>query len=63
MSNKAQGISWEIHKGDSRKLIKNIPDKSIDFICTDPPYNLGKYSTGNIELSWRADFNNDLAVS
>jgi site-specific DNA-methyltransferase (adenine-specific)/modification methylase len=47
--------------GDSRDKIKKIPDRSIDFICTDPPYNLGKYSTGNIKLDWRADFNNDLA--
>jgi len=41
--------------------MKQIPDNSIDFICTDPPYNLGQYSTGNIELNWRSDFNNDLA--
>jgi len=47
--------------GDSSDKIKKIPDGSIDFICTDPPYNLGKYSTGNIKLDWRADFNNDLA--
>ena len=48
--------------GDSRREIKKIPDGSIDFICTDPPYNLGQYSTGNIRLDWRADFNNDLAA-
>lgn len=27
-----------IHLGDSYKLIKNIPDKSIDLIYTDIPY-------------------------
>jgi DNA modification methylase len=58
---KNQGLGWEMHRGDSREVIKSIPDKSIDFICTDPPYNLGQYSTGNIELPWRSDFNNDLA--
>jgi len=47
--------------GDSRKKIKEIPDHSIDLILTDPPYNLGKYSTGNIKMSWRKDFNNDVA--
>lgn len=57
-----QGQDWEMHKGDSREILKRIPDKSIDFICTDPPYNLGQYSTGNIELPWRSDFNNDLAT-
>jgi site-specific DNA-methyltransferase (adenine-specific)/modification methylase len=61
MSNK-QGNDWKMLLGDSRELIKAIPDNSIDFICTDPPYNLGKYSTGNIELSWREDFNNDVAA-
>jgi len=46
---------------DAFKKIVNIPDNSIDLILTDPPYNLGKYSTGNIKMDWRADFNNDLA--
>lgn len=47
--------------GDSEKLIKDVPDVSIDLILTDPPYNLSGYSTGNIELSWRKTINNDLA--
>jgi len=55
-------LDWKMLHGDSRSLIKEIPDHSVDFICTDPPYNLGKYSTGNIELSWREDFNNDVAA-
>lgn len=61
MLTSSSGKAWEMHHGDSRQLMKQIPDNSIDFICTDPPYNLGQYSTGNIELNWRADFNNDLA--
>jgi site-specific DNA-methyltransferase (adenine-specific)/modification methylase len=47
--------------GDSFKEIKKIPANSIDLILTDPPYNLGMYSTGNIKMSWRKDFNNDVA--
>jgi DNA modification methylase len=47
--------------GDSSEQIKNIADQSIDLILTDPPYNLGRYSTGNIKMSWRKDFNNDVA--
>jgi len=47
--------------GDSKKLIKEIPDVSIDLILTDPPYNLSGYSTGNMEFSWRKTINNDLA--
>ena len=62
LSNNQESDSWRMIFGDSRKEIKKIPDGSIDFICTDPPYNLSKYSTGNISLDWRADFNNDLAA-
>lgn len=47
--------------GDSRDIIKRIPDNSIDFILTDPPYNIGKHSTGNIPLYGRAAINNDVA--
>lgn len=46
---------------DSREVIKRIPDNSIDFILTDPPYNLGQHSTGNIPLPGRAAMNNDVA--
>jgi site-specific DNA-methyltransferase (adenine-specific)/modification methylase len=62
MLSKSRGTDdWQMILGDSRKKILEIPSGSIDFICTDPPYNLSQYSTGNIELDWRADFNNDLA--
>jgi site-specific DNA-methyltransferase (adenine-specific)/modification methylase len=47
---------------DARQKIAEMPDNSIDMILTDPPYNLGKYSTGNIKMSWRSDFNNDIAT-
>lgn len=46
---------------DSREVIKHIPDNSIDFILTDPPYNLGQHSTGNIPLPGRSAMNNDVA--
>lgn len=47
--------------GDSRDVLKRIPDNSIDFILTDPPYNIGKHSTGNIPLPGRSAMNNDVA--
>lgn len=53
--------TWELLLGDSRKLIEDIPDKSVDFICTDPPYNLSQYSSGNIDFGWRTSLNNDVA--
>ena len=46
---------------DNREVIKTIPDRSIDLILTDPPYNIAKYSTGNIELPNRTPLNNDIA--
>ena len=50
-----------ILRGDSRDIIRRIPDNSIDFILTDPPYNLGQHSTGNIPLPGRSAMNNDVA--
>lgn len=47
--------------GDCFENLKKIPDKSIDLILTDPPYNIAKYSTGNLKFDWRSDINNDLA--
>ena len=50
-----------ILRADSRDVIRQIPDNSIDFILTDPPYNLGQHSTGNIPLPGRSAMNNDVA--
>ena len=32
----------KIYCGDCLELMKEIPDGSIDFFWTDPPYNVGK---------------------
>lgn len=53
--------NYTLKKADCYKALQGIPDKSVDLILTDPPYNLSPYSTGNIKLSWRKDINNDLA--
>ena len=55
--------NWQkcVLNADSRDVIKRIPDNSIDFILTDPPYNLGQHSTGNIPLPGRSAMNNDVA--
>lgn len=47
--------------GDSKDIIRRIPENSIDFIFTDPPYNIGKHSTGNIPMTGRSAMNNDVA--
>ena len=46
---------------DCFSVLKNIPDHSVDLILTDPPYNIAKYSTGNMKFNWRSEINNDLA--
>ncbi|HWQ41759.1 MAG TPA: site-specific DNA-methyltransferase, partial [Desulfosporosinus sp.] len=53
--------SYNIILGNAFEEVKHIRDESIDLILTDPPYNLGQHSTGNIKMSWRKDFNNDIA--
>lgn len=47
--------------GDCHEHMKSLPPACIDVIITDPPYDLKKYSTGNIKMNWRKDFNNDIA--
>lgn len=42
------------------ETMKKIPDNSVDLILTDPPYNIAKYSTGNIDLPNRSALNNDI---
>lgn len=47
--------------GDCFEKLKEIPDKSVDLILTDPPYNIAQYSTGNMRFDWRAERINDIA--
>lgn len=58
-----KNYNWRkcVLNSDSRDVIKRIPDNSIDLILTDPPYNLGQHSTGNIPLPGRSAMNNDVA--
>ena len=53
--------SYLLLHGDCFEKLKEIPDQSIRLILTDPPYNIAKYSTGNLLFDWRSDINNDLA--
>ncbi len=52
---------YSIINDDCFSVLKEIPSNSVDLILTDPPYNIAKYSTGNLKFDWRADRNNDLA--
>lgn len=61
MLNGQEKCSAQLHHGDSQAILPTLPDDSVDFILTDPPYNLSAYSTGNMQFSWRSEINNDLA--
>src|SRR5437660_5136922 len=50
-SNEAGGISPFFIQGDSLQVLKYLPDDSIDFCMTSPPYwNKRQYSTSGIGL-------------
>lgn len=44
----------DLHKGDCLELIKQIPDKSVDLIVTDPPYLLVPHGGGKSQLAKRS---------
>jgi len=56
-----KGENFFLQNGDCFELIKEVEDNSIDLILTDPPYNLGKYSTGNLKFKGRKEVNNNIA--
>lgn len=39
---KYEGSNYYVEFGDSRTLLKNIPDESVRMAVTSPPYNIGK---------------------
>ena len=32
----------QLYQGDNLTILRNMPDASVDLICTDPPFNTGK---------------------
>ncbi|MBY9013089.1 MAG: hypothetical protein KGD70_12010, partial [Candidatus Lokiarchaeota archaeon] len=44
----------KIIQGDCLEVMKDIPDNSIDLICIDPPYNIGKAKWDKIDnyIGW-----------
>ena len=54
----------ELYNGDAYKLIKDIPDNSIDLIVTDPPYLIESTETGSKSQLAKSiqNMNNQLAA-
>ena len=44
----------EIYLGDAYKLIKEVPDKSVDLIVTDPPYDIAQIQGSGIMKTRKA---------
>lgn len=42
----------KIHLGDCLELMKEIPDKSIDLVLTDPPYGMN-FQSGHREIKYK----------
>ena len=38
----------QIKRGDCLELMKEIPDKSVDLIVTDPPYDISATNGGGV---------------
>lgn len=53
----------KIYQGDCLELMKELPDKSIDLVLTDPPYNASNSNIGfdtgykTIKEKWDKNFN------
>lgn len=61
MLNLSKINNYLLYNADCFDKLKDIPDHSISLILCDPPYNLANYSTGNMNFSWRAEVNNNVA--
>ena len=46
---KFENENVKLLQGDCLKALAQVPDKSIQLVCIDPPYNIGKDSWDNID--------------
>lgn len=42
----------QVYCGDCLELMKEMPDKSVDLVLTDPPYGIGKKWVGGFGNGW-----------
>lgn len=48
----------KVYLGDCVKIMKELPDKSIDLVFADPPFNIGiKYDVHNDKMSYKEYYN------
>jgi DNA modification methylase len=51
----------QIHLGDCLELMKEIEDKSVDLVLTDPPYGLNYNNGMDLAGQWESVFGGDLS--
>ena len=44
-------MNYKLYNGDCLEIMKDIPNKTIDLVLIDPPYNIGK-DFGNNKDTW-----------
>lgn len=52
---------YKLYNMDCRELMLRFPSESVDLILADPPYNISRYSTGNIPRAGKTTLNNEIA--
>ena len=45
-----------LYQGDNLAILREMPDESVDLICTDPPFNTGK-DWGAFDDRWKGGLN------
>jgi len=53
--------TYKLFNENNLDFMQRLPDSSIDLILTDPPYNLSRFSRGNIHLNNGKTINNNIA--
>ena len=54
-----EDIKDTIIQGDCLEIMKQLPDKSVDLVLTDPPYNTGMSQKTSNGSTWLSHFFND----
>ena len=49
MTLKFENENIKLLQGDCLNALTQVPDKSIQLVCIDPPYNIGKDTWDNID--------------
>lgn len=52
------GVAWHMHRGESLRFLRSLPNESLDALITDPPYSSGGAYRGDRTATTRAKYVN-----